>query len=75
MKTSCVDCPYDNQTMHTIELNDEQFEMLKWMVDSEKNFYNSILKTCSQKDLDNGCYVFVVILKWLINLDNVLKNS
>lgn len=72
---NCADCPYNNQTTHTIELNDEEFEMLKWAVDSQKNLYNSILKTCSPKDIDNGGYVFVVILKWLTDLDNVLKNS
>lgn len=75
MEAQCVNCIYDHQTIHTIKLSDHQFEMLKWAVDSEKNLYNSILKTCSPKDIDNGGYIFVVILKWLDNLDNVLKNS
>ena len=75
MKPSCADCPYDDQTMHTIELNDKQFEMLKWAISSQKNFYNSVLKNCSPNDIEGGYYLFAVIVLWLNNLENTMKNS
>ena len=75
MKPCCADCPHDNQTMHTIELNDKQFEMLKWAISGQKNFYNTILKNCDSKDVEGGYYLFAVIVLWLNNIENVLKSS
>lgn len=73
MKAPCTDCPQGNQTMHIIELNDEQFEMLKWVID---NFYSFILQTYSSKDIDNNeCPTLAVVLIGLNGLNNIVKNS
>ena len=69
----CVNCIYDHQTIHTIKLNDHQFEMLKWAVGNELNFYNTILQKCDKNE--PGCAGIEIIVIWLQNLDNVLKNS
>ena len=73
MKEQCVNCIYDHQMIHTIKLSDHQFEMLKWAVGNELNFYKTILENT---DKNKSGYAGVeLIVTYLQNLDNVLKNS